>query len=123
MYQINYRITCLLLDDKKRSRGWISRKRKLFKLKSQNVKIIEHELDINCGRRVERHLLKSEIKNDDEDLLLVWWQNGSNTVCPWSSPITSSRDFCNILIYNLIRDSFDLIGYASILNDILKVNY
>uniref|UniRef100_T1JX53 Uncharacterized protein n=1 Tax=Tetranychus urticae TaxID=32264 RepID=T1JX53_TETUR len=117
----NPRITCILLDDGKRNKSWTSRKRKLFKLKSQNVKIIEHELDINCGRRAERHLLKSEIKNDDEDLLLVWWQNGSNTICPWSSPITSNKDFCNILIYNIIHNSFDLVGYASILNDILKI--
>lgn len=116
-----FRLTYILLDDKK-SRVFQAKPSKSFKLKTKGVKILEYELDAKSSlRRVERHLLLSKNKVDDE-LLIVWWQNGSTKLCPWTSPSSSTKEFCNIMIYNVLRDSLDLVGFASITNDILKVS-
>lgn len=118
---MSFRITYILLDDKK-SRVFQGKLSKPFKLKTKGAKFFEYELDVKNGsRRIERHLLLSRHKDEDE-ILIVWWQNGSNKLCPWSSPSSSTKEFCNVMIYNVLPGNLDLVGFGSIVNDILKVS-
>ncbi|RWS06942.1 WD repeat-containing and planar cell polarity effector protein fritz-like isoform X1 [Dinothrombium tinctorium] len=91
---------------------------KTFKLK-RRTQFQLNEFDISCNspRRVERHI----VLNADQSLFLVWWQNGSNLISPWSAPDSSHSDLLNLFVYDYIDFKFNLISFASIINDILKV--
>lgn len=118
----NSKLTCVEFNEVKPSHT--SKFKKSFKLNSRNVKVLEFDLELNCGvRRVEQHLILDKYPNEEETLLCVWWQNGSNTLCPWSSPLTSSRDLANVFIYNIFQDSLELVGFQSIPTDILKISF
>ncbi|XP_074595303.1 WD repeat-containing and planar cell polarity effector protein fritz [Brevipalpus obovatus] len=120
---ISAKLICILIDDKKH-RNFGTTKSKQFKLKFKDVTILEHDLSIKYApRQVQRHLILNRNKTSDEELLLVWWQNSLNTPCPWSSSIDGSKEFCNIIIYDVSRDALELCGYGWIMNEILEINF